>query len=136
MFSQCHTTTGCVIHLISSAFQSTDFRERALATQTQVRNIESKIKSAFQKTLLKADAQGAFTFDEEVALDSLISVRSLVISSLLSVRVCIFASATACSHSFTHPVSQPVNHRSSQAAPPDSLRSMAPVLSKHGVHCH
>lgn len=59
-----------------------------MAAQTAVTNFESKIKAAFKTTFLKADAQGAFNFDQEFALDSLISLRSLVISSLFSVSLC------------------------------------------------
>jgi hypothetical protein len=66
--------------------QSQDFREKALAAQSSVQSVESKIKVAFSSTLLKTDATGAFTFDQEFALDSLVSLRSLIISSLFSVR--------------------------------------------------
>jgi hypothetical protein len=59
-----------------------------LAAQTAVQSFESKIKKAFNSTLLKADAKGAFALDQEIALDSFISLRSLVISSLFSVRFC------------------------------------------------
>jgi hypothetical protein len=65
--------------------QSQDFREKALAAQNSVQSVESKIKVAFGSTLLKTDATGAFTFDQEFALDSLVSLRSLIISSLFSV---------------------------------------------------
>ena len=67
--------------------QSQDFREKALAAQSSVQSVESKIKVAFSSTLLKTDATGAFTFDQEFALDSLVSLRSLIISSLFSVRI-------------------------------------------------
>ncbi len=62
--------------------QSQDFREKALAAQNSVQSVESKIKVAFSNTLLKTDVTGAFTFEQEFALDSLVSLRSLIISSL------------------------------------------------------
>jgi hypothetical protein len=66
-----------------TCFQSNDFREKALAAQASVQSFESKIKGA----LKSAEARDLFSFDQEVALDSLISLRSLVISSLFSVGV-------------------------------------------------
>jgi hypothetical protein len=95
---------------VLTRFQSNDFREKALAAQTAVTNFESKIKAAFKTTLLKADAQGAFSFDQEFALDSLISLRSLVISSLFSVSSCCL---TGYLFSLT------VSFRRGQAAPHD-----------------
>ncbi len=67
--------------------QSQDFREKALAAQNSVQIVESKIKAAFSNTLLKTDVTGAFTFEQEFALDSLVSLRSLIISSLFWVRL-------------------------------------------------
>jgi hypothetical protein len=58
--------------------QSQDFREKALAAQNSVQSVESKIKVAFSNTLLKSDVMGAFTFEQEFALDALVSLRSLL----------------------------------------------------------
>ena len=67
--------------------QSTDFREKALAAQSSVQQFEGQIKSYKRKLLEVGNFQGASTFDQEFAFDSLVALRSLVISSLFAVRL-------------------------------------------------
>jgi hypothetical protein len=66
--------------------QSTDFREKALAAQSLVQQFEGQIKSSKRKLSELGIFQGALTFDQEFAFDSLVSFRSLVISSLFAVE--------------------------------------------------
>jgi hypothetical protein len=68
-------------------FQSSDFREKAVAAQSTVRKFEDSIKLLKMKLLKVDDFEFSSTFDLENHLDSLVSLRSLVISSLFEVRI-------------------------------------------------
>ena len=72
---------------ILTLFQSSDFREKAVAAQSTVKKFEDSIKLSKMKLLKVDDSEGASTFDLENHLDSLVSLRSLVISSLFEVRI-------------------------------------------------